>query len=103
MIRVQILKAKKQNQLVKNSQVVSMSRKLTILIFLIGVSGCLGDHYGYTQEEWATLSSEQQEEAKEQYKKLVENKYKQVHGNKIQKATTELVNRGAEKSNNADN
>ena len=76
-----------------------------IIVFVLGVflTGCIGDHYGLTKEEWSSLSQQQKQEAKDKYQQLVDNKNKQAQGNKIEKATTELVSRAVEKSNQSDN
>ena len=68
------------------------SLKLVCISFLL-LSGCIGDHYGYSNDEWNNLSAEQQKKAKEKYSELVAEKNNDVHGDKIEKATEDFKKR----------
>ena len=73
-----------------SSQIVKF---LAIAASLIMFSGCIGDYYGYTLQEWNSLSQEQQKKAIKSYNQLVANKNKEVHGDPIKEATDDFIDR----------
>ena len=70
-----------------------MGRIILTFVIAIALSGCMGNHYGYSTEEWQSFSGQQQDEAKKAYQKLVAEKNKMVEGDQIENATEELINR----------
>ena len=66
---------------------------LAITVSSIMFSGCIGDYYGYSLQEWNNLSQEQQKKAIDKYNRLVVNKNKEVHGDPIKEATDDFIDR----------
>lgn len=63
------------------------------MCFAMFLTSCIGDYYGYSNEEWHKLSAEQQKKAKNKYYQLVAEKNKDVHGDKVEKATEDFKKR----------
>ena len=80
-----------------------MMKRIVVLSGIIGLAGCIGEYYGYSEQEWSQLSVEQQKIAQQDYTSLVAEKNKLVQGDSIENVTTELTRRGVEKNKEADN
>ncbi|TQV89078.1 hypothetical protein [Aliikangiella coralliicola] len=57
------------------------------------LSACVGDHYGYSKQEWQLMSKMQQEKAKKSFQALVAEKDKIVKGDAISQTTEAFIER----------
>jgi len=65
----------------------------TLGVILLGLVACIGDFYGYSQQQWQAMDPQQQQQAKLKYEALVAQKNKMVRGDKIENAKEDLIER----------
>ena len=59
-----------------------MKARLIILFILGALYGCASDYYGYTKEEWESLTPQQRDEAKANIKRMQEHQKNRDRSNK---------------------
>jgi hypothetical protein len=66
---------------------------LSMSVALLCITGCSGFYYGYSLEEWNSLTAYEQEKAREEYKDVRYAHQQNIFGNPPEEATDAFIER----------
>ncbi|HEX9628094.1 MAG TPA: hypothetical protein VGA00_14230 [Acidiferrobacterales bacterium] len=75
----------------------TVSRTVVLLALL---AGCATPYYGYTGEEWAALTDEQREAAKQNYSQILKAREDAKHDDLMERSKQRIIRRGVGDSKN---
>jgi hypothetical protein len=67
---------------------------LFVMLATATLMGCSSPYYGYSQQEWNSLSEEEKLSIKKQYLQIVDSKVEQRHEDRIDARTQSVIDRG---------
>ena len=74
----------------------TLYKPINILFLILAIQGCSTPYYGYSKEDWNSLSEEERIAIKKEYQSIIDSNREQQHKDILDERTQSIIDRGVE-------